>query len=116
MIYRKSLTITGTASTETIDEIIRSTDIEHVHVRGVYFTEVTGTRQGDATLRCYIGREKIEEIPYSTFLDGSASHLVVITPYIEINTDLDVGQAMYVGHVSGGTASDFTFTVEYEFV
>ena len=114
MIYRKTITVSGTASTETVSEIIRSTDVEHVHVLGLWFAEVTATRQGDATIRCYIEREKIEEIPYQMFLSGTSSLDVVTKPYIPIDVSLDVGQALSVGHVSGATASDFKYTVEYE--
>jgi len=32
----------------------------------------------------------------------------------EVDFDLPVGQTLYVGHVSGSTASNMTFVIEYE--
>lgn len=112
----KTVTVSGTANEEVIETLITSTTVEPVHVVKVYPYETTSTRQGDAFIRLYIEREKIAEVPIYVFQRSLSNKDYMNVPVLELNVDLPEGQSLIVGVVSGATASDFAFIVEYEII
>ena len=116
MKYFKSLTVSGAANAETLKEIITSTSTEKYKINKLYATETTSTPQNDAYIRVYIEREKIADIPIVHWLDNITSSSRTMIPYVELDITLAVGESLYVGQLSGPTASDYVYTIEYEIV
>lgn len=114
--YYKEVTITGSANEETLDDILTSTETMKYKINKIYFTEVTSTLQGDAILRVYLEREKILDISYKHLLKYSGSNERLENYGIELDLEVPVGQTVYVGFVSGSTASNFKIAIEYEAV
>ena len=112
----KTVMVSGTANEEVIETLITSTTVEPVHVVKVYPYEISSTRQGDAFIRLYIEREKIAEIPIYLYQMSMDNKAYVNVPVIELDVDLPEGQSLIVGVVSGASASDFAFIVEYEII
>jgi hypothetical protein len=113
--YYKYTTVTGTAGGETTAASVASTDVEPKHISKIYVYESTATRNNDATVRVYVERERIVDAPIKMFLDlASTPAYPLAAGVFEVDFDLPVGQTLYVGHVSGATASNLTFIVEYE--
>lgn len=114
MMLYKSLIVTGIANNETLSAILTSTSTEQYHIHRVYATEITSTLQNDAYLRLNVERETIADIPVVHWLDNITNNSRVAMEGIDVDYDLPVGESFYVGHLSGATASDIVFTVEYE--
>jgi len=116
MMARRYLykTVTGTASTEVLQTLLTSTEVEPKRVIKIYPYETTSTRQGDAVIRLYVEREKIAEFPIYIFQNDLSNKQYMNVPVIELNLELPVGQSLIVGVVSGTTASNFAFMIEYE--
>jgi len=112
----KEVTVNGVAHEETVKPILVGTEEERYHIVSVCFTEVTGSLQGDATLRAYVEREKILDISYKHLLENSGSNTRLPNQWIELDRELGAGKTLAVGHVSGGTASDFKVAVKYEVI
>lgn len=113
--YYKSGTVSGTANTETLTKILTSTEEAPKTVNKLYVTEITATENLDSMIRGYIERERIMEFDQRHLHDAFDSDTRFgEVPDIELNHDIPVGQSLSVGHVSGGTASNFAYTVEYE--
>lgn len=110
----KSKVVTGTANNEVLSAILTSTSTEQYHIERVYATEITSTLQNDAYIRINIERETIADIPVMHWLNNITSASRVAMEAIDIDYDLPVGESLYVGHLSGATASDIVYTVEYE--
>jgi len=114
--YYKEVLVEGTANEETLEDIITSTERARYKVNKIWFTEVTSTLQGDAILRVYLEREKILDMSYKHLLKYSGSNERLDSYAIELNLEIPIGQTLYVGHVSGSTASDFRVAIQYETV
>lgn len=112
--YYKTVTVSGVANEEALETLITSTIVEPVHVLKIYPYETTSTRQGDAMIRLYIEREKIAEFPIYMFQMSLDNKAYVNVPTIELDHDIPEGQSLIAGVVSGSTASDITFIIEYE--
>jgi len=114
--YYKEVTVTGSANEETLENILTSTETEKYKVNKIWFTEVTSTLNGDATLRVYLEREKILDMSYKHLLKYSGSHERLENYAIDLDLEIPVGQTLAVGHVSGSTASDFKIAIQYEII
>jgi hypothetical protein len=113
--YYKYTTVNGTSGGETTAASVASTDVEPKHISKIYVYESTATRNNDATVRVYVERERIVDAPIKMFLDlASTPTYPLAAGVFEVDFDLPVGQTLYVGHVSGSTASNITFVIEYE--
>jgi hypothetical protein len=113
--YYKYTTVTGTSGGETTAASVASTDVEPKHVSKIYVYESTITKNNDAIVRVYVERERIVDAPIRMFLDQASTPTYPLAAGVfEVDFDLPVGQTLYVGHVSGGTASNVTFVIEYE--
>jgi len=113
--YYKYITVTGAAGGETTSASVASTDVEPKHVSKIYVYESTATRNNDAIVRVYVERERIVDAPIRMFLDLASTPIYPLAAGVfEVDFDLPVGQTLYVGHVSGSTASNVTFVIEYE--
>ena len=110
----KTVTVSGVANEEVIEPLITSTAVEPKHITAVYLCETTSPRNGDAYIRFYIEREKIGEVPISLYQSDLNNKMYMVVPKVEIDVDLPEGQSLIVGVVSGSTASDFVFTIEYQ--
>ena len=112
--YYKSIHIDGVANTETIEDLLTSTEEEPLYIESIAFIEDTAVEEHDAVLAMYIEREKIVDAPIAQNLRGWDSDIRLNTdPFYQIGHDLAVGQTFKVGHVSGATASDIYYTVRY---
>lgn len=117
MILTKYVTVAGTANVEKTDNILTSTEEEKKKVRKLFVYESTTTRNNDAIIRVYLEREKISEMPVKNFLDFAAAPIYPLAAgEIPLDIEIPVGQTLFVGHVSGATASNMVFTAEYEIV
>lgn len=112
--YYKRVVVSGTADTEILSDLLTSTEEEHKHIIALWFTETTGTLYGDSVIRAYVEREKIVDMSCRHFNTATPNDNRVALPRLEIDTDLPVGQTLSVGHISGGTASNYEFVAEYE--
>lgn len=112
--YYDRAEVSGTANTETTTDIVTSTEEEPKTIKSLKIREVTGTLQGDAKIVVYVEREKIVDMKIVSLLEASNSDSVADKGQITIDVALPVGQDLTVGHVSGATASDLEFTVNYE--
>ena len=110
----KSVTVSGVANEEALETLITSTTVERKHITAVYLCETTSPRNGDAFIRFYVEREKIGEVPISLYQSDLNNKMYMVVPKVILDIDLPEGQSLIVGVVSGTTASDFVFTVEYE--
>jgi len=115
-LYYKEVTVTGSANEETLKDILTSTETAKYRVKKIWFTEVTSTLQGDATLRVYLEREKILDMSYKHLLKYSGSHERLDNYAIDLDLEIPVGQTLSVGFVSGSTASNFKIAIQYEVV
>jgi len=113
-VYYKTVLVSGVQNSEVLATLVTSTTTEPKKVLRVYPYETTSTRNGNAFIRLYIEREKIAEIPIYIFQADLTNKEYVEVPKIELNIDLPEGQSLIVGVVSGTTASNFAFVVEYE--
>ncbi|GAH33104.1 unnamed protein product, partial [marine sediment metagenome] len=59
-------------------------------------------------------REKIVDMRYTNFTESDDKDGRLQLPRIEVDIDLPVGQSLSVGFLSGGNASAFDITAEYE--
>ena len=112
--YYKRENFAGTANKEVLKEIVTSTAEEVKHVTAIWFTESGGTLYHDAILRAYVERERILDMRYTNLTESDDKDGRMIHPRIAVDIDLPVGQSLSVGFVSGGTASTFDITAEYE--
>jgi len=114
--YREYVTVSGTANTETTKTLVTSTEEEPKKLLKLYVMEDTSSQQNDAIIRIYIERDRIIEFPIKVLTQRYASAEAYPEGAGEITLDreLPVGQDLIVGHLSGGTASDVIFVVEYE--
>jgi hypothetical protein len=112
--YYESVTIAGVANTETLEDILTSTEEEAKHIDAIAFFETTAVENHDAELAMYIERERIVSVPMAQNQRSHDSDVRLNTdPFFPIGHDLPVGQAFKVGHVSGAVASDMCYTVRY---
>ena len=114
--YYETITVAGTASVEKLAALVSGTQASKKRVKRLFFTETTGTLQHDATIRAAVGTETIVDFWYPHFLLTNVSDNRVVNPGIELDLELDVGETLKVGVVSGATASDFKITAQYELV
>ena len=114
MIQTKTITINGTANKETLQDILTSTVDEKYHVISVLITEVTSTPNNDAMIEAMIDRKTIHQIPIYQFNESASSATRYYPSELPIDVDINVGSTLQVGHVSGATASNITYTVKFE--
>lgn len=114
--YYKEVTVSGMANEETLKDILTSTETAKYKVNKIWFTEVTSTLNGDATLRVYLEREKILDMSYKHLLKYSGSNERIDNYAIDLDLEIPVGQTLSVGFVSGSTASNFKIAIQYEIV
>ena len=113
-LYYESILIAGVANTETVEDILTSTEEEPKYIEAVAFYEDTAVENLDAVLTMYIEREKIVDVPMAQNQRSHDSDVRLNTdPFFPIGHDLPVGQSFKVGHVSGAVASDIYYTVRY---
>jgi hypothetical protein len=117
MRYYRRVAVGGTANQETLALALQSTPEEQRHVVEVWVYESTTTRNNDAILRIYVERERIAEMSIKVALDLASPptypHGALRIP---LDVTLDIGESLYVGHVSGGTASNTDWVIVYEVV
>jgi len=112
--YTKTVVVAGTANSETLSLGVTSTEGEPKRVLGLWVYESTATRNNDAQVRAYVERERVVDMPIRSFIDQGTSQLYPRgAGRIDLDLDLPIGQSLYVGQQSGGTASNLTFTIEY---
>jgi len=112
--YYESVHVDGVANTETLEEILTSTEEEPKHIEGIAFIEDTAVENYDAELAMYIERERIVNAPMMQNLRSHDSEVRLnVDPFYPLNHDLLPGQTFKVGHVSGGIATDMWYTVRY---
>jgi len=114
--YYETITVNGTANTEVIDTLVTSTQTEKKHINRMIFTEVTGTAQNNAVIYAYVAQKRIVNMPIQHFLMKAGASDRPSMEWLNLDFDLPVGQSLDVGTVSGATASNFIFTVEYELI
>ena len=113
--YYESVHVPGTASTETVETILTSTEEEPKFIDAIAFIEDTAVENHDAELVAYIEREKIMDVPISQNLVAFDSDTRLGADlWYPLGHDLPVGQSLKVGHTSGTTASDIYYTVRYK--
>ena len=113
--YYASVHVEGTAHTETVEEILTSTEEEPKFVDAIIFQEDSSTQQRDALIVAYIEREKIMEVPIMQNLQMYDSNPRACGDlWYPLGHDLPVGQSLRVGHVSGSDISDIYYTVRYQ--
>jgi len=117
MRYYRRVTVTGSANQETLTQALQSTPEEQRRVIEVWVYESTATRNNDAVLRVYVERERIAEMSIKVALDLASTptypHGALRIP---LDVTLEVGESLYVGHVSGSTASNTDWVIVYEVV
>ena len=114
MIHYKTANVAGTASVESSTDLLKGTQKEPKFVRGLWFTEYTAAEEKDALIRVYKDTVKIAEFDIRHTLLSFDSDSRQFVPRIPLEIDLAPGETLEVGHLSGGTASDIVYTVEYE--
>ncbi len=114
--YYKTITVSGTIATEVLGDLLTGTSAEKKHVSRIYFTETTATLVHTATLRAYVGRERIVDFYYNHFALDNKQDDRVSAPYLDVDITLDIGETLQAGAVSAAAASDFAITAEYEVV
>lgn len=114
MIMTKTLAINGVANKETTQAILTSTTENHYHIKRLWITEVSTTPQNNAIIRAYRDLYLLTDFAYSHLLTNATSGTANQFRVIDVDVDLPVGSSYYVGHVSGSTASNMQYTVEYE--
>jgi len=114
-LYYASVSVDGTANTETLEEILTGTEEEPKLIHDLWFVEVTAAgEEDDAQIAGYIEREQIIDVPIEIYLnafDTPASQQRNRT--LELNHPLVAGETFKVGHTSGATATDMEFVVSY---
>lgn len=113
--YYKTKEVTGVSNQEVLEKLLTSTEEENKVLKGIFVTETTATENNDARIRLYLEREKLIDFDIRHLISAqdNASRQTE-NPYIPVNVDIPVGQTIQVGHVSGGTASNVSYTVVYE--
>ena len=114
MIMTKTITVSGVANQEVTKTILTSTESNKWRINRIWVTEVTATLQNDAILRFYRDLYLLTDFAYNNFLTSYTSGVSNIPRVLQLDVDLPVGSEFHVGHVSGGTASDIQYTIEYE--
>ena len=114
MLRTKTLEVSGTGSIEATSEILVGTAEEPKHVTRLFAYETTTALNNDAVVRAYREQVRIVDFDIRVFFDQAATPLLTRPIEIPLDLDLAAGQALDVGHVSGTTASDMVFVVEYE--
>ena len=114
--FYKRLDFAGTANKEKLNTLLTSTVEETKHVTALWFVESGGTLYHDAILRAYVEREKIVDMRCTNWMLDDDVDDRTIPCRIEVDIDLPVGQSLSVGFVSGGNASSFDITAEYEII
>lgn len=113
----KTVEVYGTANQEVIAIGLVSSEIERYRINNIKVYEFTSTRNNDAYIRLYVDRERFTEIPIRVFTDQSTNfNYPNGAGEIIVDRELQVGETLYLGVVSGSTASNVTFVIEYEIV
>jgi len=112
--YYETVDVNGTASTETLETALTSTEEEKKTIEAIAFIETTATEQHDAIVSCYIEREEIARIPMNiTLLAHDSDSRISGLVWFELNHELPAGQSFKIGHTSGTTASNIRYLIRY---
>lgn len=113
----KTVEVYGTANQEVIGIGLVSSEIERYRINNIKVYEFTSTLNNDAYIRLYVDRERFAELPIRTFTDQASTPTYPNgAGVIEVDRELNVGETLYLGVVSGSIASNITFVIEYEIV
>ena len=112
--YYETVDVDGTASTETLETALTSTEEEKKTIEAIAFIETTATEQHDAIVSCYIEREEIARIPLNiTLIKTTSETRLSGIQWFDLNHELPVGQSFKIGHTSGTTASNVRYLIRY---
>lgn len=113
MKYYKDVLVSGTASIESLETLLTGTEAERIHVEALAFMEDTDTEQIDADLRAYRNLEKFIDMSIRNLVPEVGNDTRAWNPWLEVDIQLDPGDKLEVGHVSGATASDIRVVARY---
>ena len=111
----KDWTQAGSANVITKIVALTGTAAEPKTVKTLRWTEYTAAgEQNNATLVVYKDQLQITEFNISHKLQAFDVDSSAIPRKLELNIELDDGEELTVGHLSGSTASDLRYNLEYE--
>lgn len=109
----KDIAVDGEANAATVETALEGTKTRQYHVQGIEPLEVTGTKQRDAVIKVWRDTTLIQEISYKHLLEEETADPRLPDPMIPLDIDLEAGEVLEVGHVSGGTASNMRYAIHY---
>ena len=114
--YFQEVSVSGTASTRVVEEALFSKEGREIKVKSVIISEVTGTPQKNADIIFELNNTTIGQFNIRHFLNLANDEYRAIPVKLDLGFDMESGDIFKVGTVSGGTASDFKFLIEYEYI